>query len=264
MSFYIRKYIKVGPLRFNLSKSGVGVSAGVKGLRLGTGPRGNYVHLGRYGLYYRKTLPPSSAAPTDLKPNSFSEPRIPQNVPEPSGTHEVLEKIESADVSEMVDSSSEELLRELNQKRGIKRLWPFAAIFTVAFAVLGSQLVWPAWTIAAISIVGAIGTYLVYQRDLLAKTAVIFYDFDPEMEKAYTALHHSGEQLAGCTKVWHIEARGKVLDRKYQAGASSLVERKLTFIKKTEPPYLKTNIETVAIGVGRRVLHFFPDHLYSL
>ena len=45
MAFYIRKAVKVGPFRFNLSKSGVGVSGGVTGLRMGTCPRGNYVHM---------------------------------------------------------------------------------------------------------------------------------------------------------------------------------------------------------------------------
>ncbi len=43
MGLYIRKSISVGPFRFNLSKSGFGVSAGVKGLRVGTGPRGKSV-----------------------------------------------------------------------------------------------------------------------------------------------------------------------------------------------------------------------------
>ena len=62
MGFYLRKSISVGPLRFNLSKSGVGVSAGIKGLRFGVGPRGNYVHMGRGGLYYRATLPPSTTS----------------------------------------------------------------------------------------------------------------------------------------------------------------------------------------------------------
>lgn len=46
MGFYIRKSVSVGPFRFNHSKSGVGVSAGIAGLRLGSGPRGNYVHRG--------------------------------------------------------------------------------------------------------------------------------------------------------------------------------------------------------------------------
>lgn len=57
MGFYIRKSFRAGPVRFNLSKSGFGASAGVKGLRLGTSGSGrNYVHAGRGGLYYRKTL----------------------------------------------------------------------------------------------------------------------------------------------------------------------------------------------------------------
>lgn len=56
MSLYIRKSFRAGPLRINLSKSGVGVSAGVKGARVGVGPRGSYVHAGRNGLYYRKNL----------------------------------------------------------------------------------------------------------------------------------------------------------------------------------------------------------------
>lgn len=56
MGFYIRKSFRAGPVRLNLSKSGLGVSAGVKGLRVGSGPRGSYVHAGRGGLYYRKNL----------------------------------------------------------------------------------------------------------------------------------------------------------------------------------------------------------------
>ncbi|WP_409245980.1 DUF4236 domain-containing protein [Enterobacter cloacae] len=46
MGFYVKKSIRVGPMRFNLSKSGVGASIGIKGLRIGTGPRGNYIHIG--------------------------------------------------------------------------------------------------------------------------------------------------------------------------------------------------------------------------
>lgn len=45
MGLYLRISVRVGPLRFNLSKGGVGVSAGIKGFRIGTGPRGNYVYI---------------------------------------------------------------------------------------------------------------------------------------------------------------------------------------------------------------------------
>lgn len=53
MGWYLRKAFSTGPVRLNLSKSGLGVSFGVKGARLGVGPRGAYTHLGRGGLYYR-------------------------------------------------------------------------------------------------------------------------------------------------------------------------------------------------------------------
>ena len=84
MGFYFRKSIRVGPLRFNLSKSGIGVSAGVRGFRVGTGPRGNYVHMGVGGLYYRSTLP-SSSPPA-------SRPPVPATFEQPT-THAPLEHV---------------------------------------------------------------------------------------------------------------------------------------------------------------------------
>ena len=53
MGFYLRKSLSAGPFRFNLSKSGVGVSVGVPGFRVGTGPRGNYVSVGGSRIRYR-------------------------------------------------------------------------------------------------------------------------------------------------------------------------------------------------------------------
>src|SRR5690606_10171959 len=85
--------------------------------------------------------------------------------------------------------------------------------------------------------------------------------FDPDLEEAFGLLHGWAERLAACAAAWHIEAEGRVHDRKYHAGASNLVRRKPTFIRKTQPPYLKTNIETIALGVGRQTLHFFPDRV---
>lgn len=55
MAFYLRKSFRMGPVRVNLSKSGLGVSAGVTGARIGITSQGKpYVHAGRGGLYIRK------------------------------------------------------------------------------------------------------------------------------------------------------------------------------------------------------------------
>ena len=62
MGWYIRKSKNFGPLRLNLSKSGIGISVGVKGARIGNGPNGGYAHLGTGGIYYRRHFLTSSAA----------------------------------------------------------------------------------------------------------------------------------------------------------------------------------------------------------
>ncbi len=50
MGFFFRKSLRLGPVRLNLSKSGVGVSGGIRGARVGIGTRGPYVAMAKGGL----------------------------------------------------------------------------------------------------------------------------------------------------------------------------------------------------------------------
>ncbi len=255
--------MRVGPFRFNLSKSGIGVSTGVPGFRVGMGPRGNYVHMGRGGVYYRATLP-SSAKP---KPSpSSSNHYLPQEEPFetpiiPIETHAPLEEIESAHISQLVDSSSRALIEELNNKKKKIQAWPFVASAFLILFIIGASLNWAILALMLVVLLGAAATYVVYNFDAIGKSVVLFYDFDAEMESAYGRLHETASRLADSAAVWHIEASGEVYDQKYHAGASNIVSRNKTFIRKEQPKFVKTNIETVAMGVGRQTLHFFPDRV---
>src|SRR6266511_4644445 len=55
MGVYLRTSLRAGPFRFNLSRSGIGISVGVPGFRIGTSPRGNYVRLGKSSGYFATT-----------------------------------------------------------------------------------------------------------------------------------------------------------------------------------------------------------------
>ena len=82
MGWFLRKSFRVGPLRLNLSKRGIGASVGVKGARLGVDATGKpYAAGGRYGLYFRQRLGPSrtSQAAGAIGPSSEGQP------PHPSG-----------------------------------------------------------------------------------------------------------------------------------------------------------------------------------
>lgn len=103
MSFYLRKSVKAGPFRFNLSKSGVGVSAGVPGFRVGTGPRGNYVRVGGSGVFYRATRPQQSTPDSGWTP------------PPPAPVADVLlEDVTGATAAELAPSGSSDVVAQLN------------------------------------------------------------------------------------------------------------------------------------------------------
>ena len=57
MGFYFKKSINLGLFRINFSKSGIGISFGIKGLRISKNAKGTTtLSAGKNGLYYTKTL----------------------------------------------------------------------------------------------------------------------------------------------------------------------------------------------------------------
>lgn len=71
MGWNFRRSIRLGPFRFNLSKSGVGASAGIPGLRVGRDAKGrNYsqVSIPGTGIYrrdYYKTQQTTNTVPSN-------------------------------------------------------------------------------------------------------------------------------------------------------------------------------------------------------
>ncbi len=222
--------------------------------------------MGAGGVYYRKTFPAGSNSQRSNR-LAGSGAAIPLPLPGPAGGLPPaippvrMSEIESADVSQMVHSSSAELLQELNAKKALARWRPGVMIgcsvvlFTLIFG--GASVAFPfLWFLLSIALI-----IWAHRRDVVRKTVVLLYEFDPTLEQAYGDLHRAASILAQCQACWHISASGKVHDSRYHAGASSLVERKVTTIRAKSPDFLKTNIETIAIDVGSQTLYFFPDRL---
>lgn len=254
MGFYIRKSISVGPLRFNLSKSGIGVSAGIKGLRFGTGPRGNYVHMGVGGLYYKKTFPVNSQKiQSNRIENGF------QYVDELN--HEPLQEIESGDIDKLFDSSSEELVQEMNQKRKLVRIMPIVATIGSILSLMFLMNFDSGTPFFITILLTVIASYIASIKDDLRKSTVLFYDFEPEAESLFQRLHDAFDVMASSSKIWHIEAEGAVIDRKRNAGASAVLKRTEVRLSKNNPPFVKINIAIPSIPVGKQILYFFPDKI---
>lgn len=250
MGFYLQKSIAVGPFRFNLSGSGVGMSVGVRGLRVGTGPHGNYVRIGRGGVYYRQTFH-TPAEPARAVPS----PAI------PGGTHAPLREIASASAAQIADSSSEQLLAELREKRAAVSLMPFAIVGSILLFLLLFAAPLPRWVLLLIAIAVTMAIVAARRRDVLRKTTVILYDFAPEVEESFRTFTQWADALASCRRTWHVAAEGRVYEPKYHAGATSLTRRNATTVRRAAPPFVRTNVPVLSIAAGRRTLYFLPDHL---
>jgi hypothetical protein len=248
VSFYIRKSIRVGPIRFNLSKSGIGVSGGIPGFRVGSGPRGNYIHMGRGGVYYRSSL-------GAVRQQSVRQERLQQP---PTTT---LSAIDSADVSQMVDGNSQSLLDDLNAKLNAFRFLPL--VLLGSFAAIGAACLFkiPTALIGLVAFIGLVLCIITWMIDQERTRAVLLYDLDDDAQARFQQMHQSLERLSMCQGIWHISAAGAVGNRKIHGGASTHISRSRIAIDFSPPPRIKTNVPVPTIPAGRQRLCFLPDRL---
>ena len=161
----------------------------------------------------------------------------------------------------MVDATSSELLKELNDKQDLVEALPLVLGITavvLAGALLGES---PAWVLALALTIGASLSLLAYKRDVLKKTVTVLYDLEPDFEQEYRRVYETFEQLRQCGRIWLVEARGETAETRYHAGASMLVRRTVISISFGLPKYVKSNIEVPIVPVGKQALYFFPDAL---
>jgi hypothetical protein len=296
MSFYFRKSLSLGRLlRLNLSRSGLGVSAGVPGARIGVGPRGSYVHVGRGGLYYRQSLPGGTRGRARV-------------VVEPGP----LPEVESERTESLQDASSEDLLRELTRVQRRTPLLPFVLVPLIAAVVAlmifatnfqeppsallvalaspqeahatsevlrerfiakelaphkrASQVVnFKEWMVyPALGLLLPLGFLLsiwARHRDVTHGTAMLKYDLEGEAEVWFKNLVAAFGEFSSCDRVWHVSAQGATSDWKRNAGASTLVQRRAVLPTTALPRRVQSNITPLMLPAGRQTLYFFPDRL---
>lgn len=90
MGISFAKSVKFGAVRFNFSGSGIGMSVGIPGLRIGTGPRGAYIGGGIAGFRYRKSLETGSVPASTSRRSA----RVPDQHSETIPLHNIVATVE--------------------------------------------------------------------------------------------------------------------------------------------------------------------------
>jgi hypothetical protein len=248
MGFFFHKSIKFGPFRVNLSKSGVGVSAGVKGARISKGPRGTYINVGRGGLYYRQKLDTTPAvAGSSTTSNSWNEAAV--DVPR----------------SQLIESIKPPPKRALPTVIHIIYIWlTLGVIALVAWygwnrlphtAEGRNQLAVMLFTIPpAIWVVGFIIHRFVARASYGSDLHPLYYELDQSSSARFAGIKRACETLTQAHKVWALQS--------HPGGSYIMHGLTPVWVGQQRPPLITTNVDVWAIAVGNWRMFFLPDNIY--
>lgn len=239
MGFYFRKSKSFGLFRLNFSKSGVGVSTGVKGARLSVGPTGTYINLGRNGIYYRKKLDSSSKRNNDKKNvatanNSEKE-------------YELANKIHVSDTS--TNTSGNEIIGKIKRARITMILWIILSAILIV-AIHG-------WGLLFMVVSG-----IAFIKFFVVK---VQYDLDADARLEWEKCLETLSTLKTSKKIWIVEKSKQNRNLKYNAGASRDISRLITKIRKIRPNvaqlFLKADVSTIRISAKGLTIIFLPSEI---
>ncbi len=248
MAWYLRKSVSVGPIRFNLSKSGVGASVGVTGFRIGMRPDGSsYVHAGRYGLYMREEL-------GGKRPKNHESPTQQAQMPP-------TEVYKAVSTRELSSPERKELIDRLNKSYKEFRL-DFLVMFLSALAF---GVAWLNNNQNGMGVSAAVGVVLSLAAswyESQRRTIKIAYDFEDDNTSSFAELVMVMNSLAECKSLWaYVDSRDitSLHESKINAGASSLINREAAAVGTGTPPWVETNVTIPTIKARGITAYFMPD-----
>lgn len=271
MGLYFRKSKNLGPIRLNFSKSGIGVSTGIKGARLIFSPNGTYVHFGSNGIYYKKKI--------SLTNNDSKEEISQNNLIKRQGDLYDETKIETTNFDNLTDIGSTDFIQELELKNNLIS-WTPVAFLTIILAIFSyciffinlihtfessNKYLWIG--LFGLIIIIALSWWLitsVRKFDYKRKGIEIYYELDNTASEIYNNFLQGFEEFLAVRRHWQIDLTTKIANGKYHGGAKNLINRiPITQIYSHKLPnrYFNTNAKIPCISLKKLDLYFFPERL---
>lgn len=234
----MRKRINLGfGCHINISKSGIGYSWGMKGVRFTKTARGGV----------RETY---SVPGTGISYVQEHGPKRQNGVPGAQPVQEPLEppavSTERIEISEYQDPEYAVLLKKL------KAVQRYNYISTPLLATAVLSIVYPVFALTAL--LGAILKVLVYTK----LRVPMEYSFDEESRQNYEHLSALWMQLGNNAKFWQVISESS-LERRTNGGASRGINRIAARVTNQLPFYILSNVPCFGIKLRKQALYFMPD-----
>ena len=268
MSWYIRKAVKAGPVRFNLSKSGIGASIGITGFRIGIKPNGrSYIHAGRYGLYYREEFGNNKTST-----NKFDS--TPDN-----GSADNTTFYNTAGSEELKSDYKKDVVEALTKSYKAFRYDYLTGLVALIIIIilffnknsfynpydypLDTKGVYTFYLLnIIIAAIGIITFIFVAKWETKRRQVNLVYEFENNNFEYYKEIISAFNKIAQSKKIWSLISSEYLLSdyqSKINAGARNLVDRGSASSGTGKLPWVNTNINIPLIKANGKSLYFVPD-----
>jgi hypothetical protein len=249
MGFYFRKSVGLGPIRLNLSKSGLGASFGVKGARISVGPRGTQLNVGSHGLYYRQSLGTNHHHAEAQRPSRAVSTEMQSVGSQPGPMQEQDDLVKQISVCQ--------------SRRGLAA-WVLAT-GTVGCAVLVLAVV-PIdpllWSFVGLTLALTIPAFMwARRRDRRRLNLTLDYHLSDEASALHSTLLNALATICNCERLWAVTGVAWTADTKRNAGASRLVQRAPARLLLAMPRRVHANVPIYCLSNPIGQLYFLPDRL---
>ena len=241
MGFRFRKSIKIGGgFRINLSKSGIGYSWGIKGLRLTKTAKGkNRATASIYGTGI------SFSTETGKKQVNFHSPAesSSQTNDVDYSNYDKIENINTRFSKDLLPKEYKAFLSSINKHR----IFDFT-LLAIAIAFL---IIPPAEIICLILF---IISRLCFRINLC-------YDFDDECAEKYNSYLNQWKNISKSRFIWNVTQTANVLNSKKLGNSNSAVNRKKTWISFRSPWWIKANVKFPVLNLINQRIILLPDKI---
>ncbi len=238
----MRRSISLGPLRLNLSRTGIGLSIYSRRSMALTGPRRTFIQMGRQGLAYRQHLDMAEQGISSLDADS-------------RGLYDSLRP----DAGSLVESSGSEVLSQVNAR---VRQTPQAPIIVALTVLMVPAIVFfDSMAALYVAVAGLVFAYLFHNGDKHKRTSYLSYDLADDARRQFVLMQAAFQALAKANRIWLVQQETSTAHWKRNAGASSLIVRTPVSVGGGAPPWIKTNVHICAINLGKTKLYFLPDRM---
>lgn len=232
------------------------MSVGVRGFRVGTGPRGPYMAGGRGGLYFRQSLRNGAGATQRAQGNQSAQPMMVGGYAAP------IEALPMTTLDAYAPASSDMLANYIASQRS-HRSWFTITLITAI--ILNLMILGNAWPAAILTLpLGVAGAIYIYMLDRQRTHVVLDYQLDPAEHDRYNGLCEAVRAFGFIDRVVQVETRQAHGDWKHNAGASTAIQTQpVRLLQPRSIKWLETNAPVWGMQWRRGdvSLLFLPDRV---